>query len=99
MKSSDAPKDGDFASLIEGKKKTATATVPPDTDEGIDDSASPPGPPPRQTMQQVLEGEEPSAEFLEELDALENAPELSDEELAKQALNAPGDDGDPGTPE
>lgn len=52
-----------------------------------------------QTLQEVLEGEEPTEEFLEEMQALENAPELSEEELARQALEAPGGDGDPSTPE
>jgi hypothetical protein len=47
----------------------------------------------------LVEGEEPTEEFLEEWNALENAPELSDEELARQALDAPGDDGDTHTPE
>lgn len=56
--------------------------------------------PPRQTIQDVLiDGEEPTEEFLEEWNALENAPELSDEEFERQALSAPGDDGDTGTPE
>ena len=52
-----------------------------------------------QTLQEVLEGEEPTEEFLEEMQALEDAPELTEEELARQALEAPGDDGDPNTPE
>lgn len=56
--------------------------------------------PPRQTIQDVLiDGAEPTEEFLEEWNALENAPELSDEEFERQALSAPGDDGDTETPE
>ncbi|MDP2064984.1 MAG: hypothetical protein Q8K38_03325 [Burkholderiaceae bacterium] len=47
----------------------------------------------------LLEHEEPTAEFLEELAALEDAPPLSDEELARQALEAGGEDGDSSTPE
>lgn len=55
---------------------------------------------PRQTIQDVLsDGEEPTNEFLEEWNALKNAPELSDEEFEQQALSAPGDDDDTGTPE
>lgn len=53
----------------------------------------------RQTLDDVLDGEEPTKELLEELDALEQAPPLSDEELAQQALEHPGADGDPSTPE
>jgi hypothetical protein len=95
----DTPKDGDFASYLEARRKTP-ATVSPGT--GADHSAAFGAPieQPRQTIQQVLvDGEEPTEEFLEELNALENAPELSDEELAQQALNAPGEDGDTRTPE
>lgn len=46
-----------------------------------------------------MNGEEPTEEFLEEWNTLTNAPEISDEELEQQALSAPGDDGDPATPE
>jgi len=53
-----------------------------------------------QTIQQVLgEGQEPTDEFVEEFKALNEAPELSDEELERQALSSPGDDGDVRTPE
>lgn len=58
-----------------------------------------PATPREQTLQEVLEGEEPTEEFLEEMQALEDAPELTEEELARQALEAPGADGDPSTPE
>ena len=47
----------------------------------------------------LLEHEEPSEEFLQELAALQAAPPLSDEELARQALEDPGADGDRSTPE
>lgn len=47
----------------------------------------------------LLKGEQPTAEFLAEFIALHEAPPLSDEELEQQALEAPGDDGDPATPE
>ena len=99
MTTTDTPKDGDFASYLEAKRKNPSAASPeagvePSTDFGV------PIAQPRQTIQQVLvEGEEPTEEFLEEWNALESAPELSDEELAQQALNAPGEDGDTRTPE
>jgi hypothetical protein len=80
------PKDGDFASMLEGAGRTAPQpAAAPDT---------------RQTIQQVLvEGEEPTEEFLEEMKALREAPAVSDEELERQALEAGGADNDAGTPE
>jgi hypothetical protein len=55
---------------------------------------------PHATLEDVLLGNaEPSAEMLEELAALETAPQLSDEELARQALADGGADQDPSTPE
>ena len=95
----DTPPDGDFASYLEGKRKQAAPRspdpwTPPATDSGT------PGTKPRQTVQQVLvDGEDPTDEFLEEWIAAEALPELSDEEFERQALEAPGDDGDPQTPE
>ena len=56
--------------------------------------------PTREFLEEVLlEHEEPTQEFLDELAALERAPPLSDEELARQALDAGGGDGDSSTPE
>ena len=93
------PKDGDFASYLEGKRKHPSTISPeagaePSTDFRVPVTGA------RQTIQQVLvEGEEPTDEFLEEWNALESAPVLSDQELARQALDAPGEDGDTITPE
>ena len=47
----------------------------------------------------LLEHEAPTQAFLEELQALEKAPPLSDEELSRQALEAGGADSDRNTPE
>jgi hypothetical protein len=47
----------------------------------------------------LLEHEPPTAEFLEELNTLESAAQLTDEELTRQALEAGGADGDSSTPE
>jgi len=100
MTTSDTPKDGDFASYLEAKSRNQSTVLPVQGRELNIQAEEPVAVPPRQTIQQVLvDGEEPSAEFLEEWNALENAPELSDEELEKQALSAPGDDGDTQTPE
>lgn len=99
MTTPDTPKDGDFASYLDARQRTPAKVRPEaDADHSTQLDASPAQP--RQTIQNVLvDGEEPTEEFLEEWSALENAPELSDEELAQQALNAPGEDGDIRTPE
>ena len=53
-----------------------------------------------QRIEEVLLGHEPPDDaLLEELAALEDAPPLSDEELARQALEDGGSDADPTTPE
>ena len=53
-----------------------------------------------QRIEEVLLGHEPPDDaLLEELAALEDAPPLSDEELARQALESGGADADPATPE
>ncbi|CDS49346.1 hypothetical protein [Polaromonas sp. CG9_12] len=53
-----------------------------------------------QRIEEVLLGHEPPDDaLLEELAALEDAPPLSDEELARQALESGGADADPTTPE
>jgi hypothetical protein len=102
MSNSNTPKDGDFASWVEGKSEALKHElgekfpVPPTTLH----SPSAHVETGRQKLEEVLlEHEEPSQEFLEELAALEQAPPLSDEELARQALEAGGDDGDSSTPE
>jgi len=102
MNDSTTPKDGDFAQWIEEKSEALKFElgekfpVPPTTlhSPSVHVETG------RQKLEEVLlEHEEPSAEFLEELAALEDAPPLSDEELARQALDAGGDDGDSATPE
>jgi hypothetical protein len=55
---------------------------------------------PHATFEDVLLGNaEPSPEMLEELAALQAAPELSEDELARQALADGGADNDLATPE
>lgn len=104
MTDSDTPKDGDFASYLERKQMQSTAGVAiakPNEATPVDENDTPlVSKPVRQTINDVLvNGEEPTDAFLEELSALENAPELSDEDFEKQALEHPGADGDPRTPE
>ena len=102
MSNSNTPKDGDFAHWIEEKSEALKFElgdkfpVPPTTlvSPSVHVETA------RQKLEEVLlEHEEPTEEFLEELRALEGAPPLSDEELARQALEAGGDDGDNTTPE
>lgn len=102
MNNSDTPKDGDFANWVDQKTEALKFEmgekfpVPPSELH----SPSAHVETGRQKLEEVLlEHEEPTAEFLEELRALEEAPPLSDEELARQALEAGGADGDNKTPE
>ena len=88
------PPDGDFASWLDPQRESAPVPTP---------DRDPPGEeaqPREQTLQDVLvDGAEPTEDFLEKFRALQEAPELSDEEMERQALEAGGEDGDPATPE
>ena len=102
MNESNTPKDGDFARWIEQKSEALKFElgekfpVPP-TDLHSPSVHVETG---QQKLEEVLLGYElPTQAFLEELAALEEAPPLSDEELARQALEAGGVDGDSSTPE
>jgi hypothetical protein len=102
MNASDTPKNGDFANWVDEKSAALKFElgekfpVPP-TELHSPSVHVETG---QQKLEEVLlEHEEPTAEFLEELAALEEAPPLSDEELARQALAAGGNDGDTQTPE
>ena len=102
MNDSNTPKDGDFAHWVDeksealkfelGEKFPVPPTVLVSPSVHVETG--------RQKLEEVLlEHEEPTQEFLEELAALEEAPPLSDEDLARQALAAGGADGDSSTPE
>ena len=102
MSDSNTPKDGDFTHWVEEKSEALKFElgekfpVPPTAmhSPSVHVETS------QQKLEEVLlEHEEPTQEFLDELAALEQAPPLSDEELARQALEAGGDDGDSSTPE
>ena len=102
MSNSDTPKDGDFAHWVEEKAEALKFELgekfPVPTMELHSPSVHVETG--RQKLEEVLlEHEQPTAEFLEELAALEDAPPLSEEELARQALDAGGADGDKNTPE
>ncbi len=102
MSQSNTPKEGEFAHWVDEKSQALKFElgekfpVPPTTliSPSVHVETG------RQKLEEVLlEHEEPTTEFLEELAALEEAPPLSDEELARQALEAGGADGDSSTPE
>lgn len=102
MSNSDTPKDGDFAHWVDEKSEALKFEMgekfpfPPNAlhSPSVHVETG------EQKLEEVLlEHEEPTPEFLQELAALEQAPPLSDEELARQALEAGGDDGDSSTPE
>ena len=102
MSDSNTPKDGDFAHWVEekagmlkfelGEKFPLSPATLHEAPVHVETS--------KQKLGEVLlQHEEPTQEFLDELAALEQAPALSDEELARQALEAGGADGDNSTPE
>lgn len=102
MSSSDTPKNGDFAHWVEEKSEALKFElgdkfpVPPTV---LVSSASHPETSFQKLEEVLLEHEQPTQEFLDEVAALENAPPLSDDELAEQALAAGGADNDSSTPE
>ena len=102
MTHSDKPKDGDFAHWIDEKAEALKFQlgekfpVPPTElhSPSVHVETA------QQKLEEVLlEHEAPTQAFLEELHALEEAPQLSDEELTRQALEAGGADSDSNTPE
>ncbi|MDB5964172.1 MAG: hypothetical protein JWQ72_672 [Polaromonas sp.] len=100
--SSDATTGSDFAKWVDEKAEAARFElgekfpVPPTELHSPSVHVDPAA----QQLEEVLLGhEEPTPEFLEELHALEEAPQLSDAELTRQALAAGGADGNPDTPE
>lgn len=102
MSTTDTPHEGDFSKLIDQQLELAAARLP-----ALDRTVVHPSPEDHDeitvahpTLEDVLLGNaEPTPEMLDELAALESAPELSEEELARQALAHSGGDGDASTPE
>lgn len=102
MTSTDSPKNGDFANWVEGKSEALKFELGEKFPVTANELHSPSvhietG---KQNLEEVLLGHEaPGEAFLEELAALQHAPPVSDEELARQALDAGGADDDNNTPE
>ena len=96
------PPEGELDKLIDEQLGLAAARIP-----AVEQGTVHPSPMdheerpvPHATLEDVLLGNAvPTPEMLEELAALEVAPELSEEELARQALADGGADNDPSTPE
>ncbi len=102
MTPDDTPRSGSLTKLVDEQLELAAARLPALAPNVV--HPSPVDHEERQaahaTFEDVLLGNaEPTPEMLEELAALEAAPELSDEELARQALADGGADNDPLTPE
>ena len=102
MTSSETPKGGDFAHWVDEKSEALKFElgekfpVPPTVlvSNSVHAETG------QQKLEEVLlEHEQPTQAFLEEVAALEEAAPLSDEELDRQALAAGGADGDNNTPE
>ncbi|MDB5867738.1 MAG: hypothetical protein JWP96_70 [Polaromonas sp.] len=100
MTASQTPAGNDFIRWVEEKSDAVMADLgdrfPPATTgvEALHAETS------SQRIEEVLLGHElPDEALLEELAALEDIPPLSDEELARQALEDGGGDADTATPE
>lgn len=100
MNDNDTPHEGPFTQLVDEQLELAASRLPtlvpgvahPSPVDHEERTA------PHATFEDVLLGNaEPSPEMLEELAALQDAPELSEEELARQALADGGADHDPST--
>ena len=102
MTPNDTPQRGDLSKLIDEQLELAAAKIPV-----LEPAVAHPSPVDHEELQAahasfadvLLGNAEPSPEMLEELAALEAAPELSEDELARQALADGGADGDPTTAE
>jgi hypothetical protein len=102
MNADTPPSDGSLGKLLDEQLELAASRIP-----ALEPQAVHPSPidhderkAAHATFEDVVLGKAPATpEMLEELAALQDAPALSDEELARQALTDGGADGDPTTPE
>ena len=100
MTASHTPPANDFVRWVEEKSDAVMADIGDKFPPATSGPAALHGETYSQRIEEVLLGHEPPDEaLLEELAALEDAPPLSDEELARQALESGGADADPATPE
>jgi len=102
MNENTQPPEGSMKQLVDEQLELAASKLPVLVPQAVhpspvdhDEQSAP-----HATLEDVLLGNaQPSAEMLEELAALQDAPALSEDELARQALADGGADGDPSTPE
>jgi hypothetical protein len=96
------PPEGEFSKLVDEQLELAATKIPalapillhPSPVDHEERAAA------HASFEDVMLGNaQPSAEMLDELAALQAAPELSEEELARQALASGGVDNDASTPE
>ncbi|MBC7941123.1 MAG: hypothetical protein H7Z19_15425 [Chitinophagaceae bacterium] len=100
MAQQDTPPEGGFSKLVDEQLELAAAKLPvltPVHPSPVDHEEL--GVAHANIEDLLLGNAEATPEMLEEMAALENAPELSEEELARQALAHGGADNDPATPE
>jgi hypothetical protein len=102
MNNSDAPHDGELFDWVDEKAealKFQLGETFPVTPTELHTAAVPVETSAQKLEEVLLEHESPTPEFLAELQALKDARPLTEEELAQQALEAGGADGDKNTPE
>ena len=100
MTASQTPPANDFVRWVEEKSDAVMADIGDKFPPATSGPAALHAETYTQRIEEVLLGhEQPGDALLEELAALEDAPPLSDEELARQALESGGADADPATPE
>ena len=100
MTASQTPPANDFVRWVEEKSDAVMADIGDKFPPATSGPAALHAETYTQRIEEVLLGHEPPDDaLLEELAALEDAPPLSDEELARQALESGGADADPATPE
>jgi len=102
MINSDTPNDGELSDWVDGKAealKFQLGETFPVTPTELHTAAVPVETSAQKLEEVLLEHESPTPEFLAELQALKDAQPLTEEELAQQALEAGGADGDKNTPE
>ena len=100
MTASHTPPANDFVRWVEEKSDAVMADIGDKFPPATSGPAALHAETYTQRIEEVLLGHEPPDEaLLEELAALEAAPPLSDDELARQALESGGADADPATPE
>ena len=100
MPHQDTPPEGGFKKLVDDQLELAAVQLPvltPVHPSPVDHEELKAAHP---NIEDLLLGHaEATPELLEEMAALQDAPELSEEELARQALAHGGADNDPATPE